>query len=467
MTESVKSLSDFIKWADQFKDGQYLFRGVSDVCYPIEASTYRRISKEDRTPHNLLQTNLELIADARLLMQDRKSGRRLTDLELLAELQHLGAATCLIDFTRSALVALWFACRESSSGKGKNGKVVILRSDGVDPLKTVDHGTLEKNLDYFFQLGENLRYPLYQWHPSFQNNRIIAQQSVFVFGFGFEDPPIPEGAQCEVVGCSKQEIRRDLYKLSGITEVSLFPDFEGMARAYAHDKPSLITSNAETYRQRGINMYHKGELDEAIDYLTQTSRLESKDPYAHIHLGQVYHLKGEIKNECHSELDMAITCYTKAIELAPELAILYVYRSRVYYDKSRIGSEKDNKEKQLKRTIKDCKQAIELAPKLADAYNMLGNAYAEQGKFEKAIKNFSKVIDLKPSEPRYYCNRGETFLHLQKWDKARKDLNFAKANRFDISASFQKDYANAEDFEKDVKIKLPKDIKELLDQPRN
>lgn len=463
MAESVKSLSEFIKWADQFKDGQYLFRGVSDVCYPIEASTYRRISlREDRTSHNLLQTNLELIADARLLMQDRKSGRRLTDLELLAELQHLGAATCLIDFTRSALVALWFACRESSSGKEKNGKVFILRSDGVEPLKTVDHGTIEKNLDYFFQLGEDLRYPLYQWHPSFQNNRIIAQQSVFVFG----GPPIPEEAQCEVVGCSKQEIRRDLYKLSGITEVSLFPDFEGMARAYAHDKLSL-TSNAEIYRQRGINMYHKGELDEAIGYLKQASCLKPDDPYAYIHLGHAYHLKGEIRNESNSELDMAIETYTKAIELEPELAILYVFRSRVYYDKSRIGSDKANKDDQLDLTIKDCKQAVELEPELADAYNMLGNAYAEKGEFKKAIENFSRVIDLKPSEPRYYCNRGETFLHLQKWDKAEEDLNFAKDNRFDIRASFQKDYENAEDFEEKVGIKLPKNIKQLLDQPRD
>ncbi len=41
---------------------------------------------------------------------------------MLAELQHHGAATSLIDFTKSALIALWFACQD----KKTNGKVFCL-----------------------------------------------------------------------------------------------------------------------------------------------------------------------------------------------------------------------------------------------------------------------------------------------------------------------------------------------------
>ena len=39
----VKTLNSFIKWAAQFNDGQYLFRGVSNERYEIEASAYRRL----------------------------------------------------------------------------------------------------------------------------------------------------------------------------------------------------------------------------------------------------------------------------------------------------------------------------------------------------------------------------------------------------------------------------------------
>ena len=57
----VKTLSGFMKWAKQFNDGQYLFRGVTRDTYEIEASTYRRLQKkEDRTPTNLLKNQQEI-----------------------------------------------------------------------------------------------------------------------------------------------------------------------------------------------------------------------------------------------------------------------------------------------------------------------------------------------------------------------------------------------------------------------
>ena len=109
----VKSLSGFLKWAAQFNDGQYLFRGVSRECYGIEASAWRRLPISERNnPARLLRINQQLIEKARLLGHDKKNGPRLNDLELLAELQHFGAATCLIDFSRNALAALWFACQK-------------------------------------------------------------------------------------------------------------------------------------------------------------------------------------------------------------------------------------------------------------------------------------------------------------------------------------------------------------------
>ena len=241
----VKTLSGFMKWAKQFNDGQYLFRGVTKDDYEIEASTYRRLQPgEDRTPAKLLTMNEKLIADARLMGYDQKDGQRLSDLDLLAELQHFGAATCLIDFTRDAQVALWVACQPSSKGPAK-GKVVAVRIDDPARFKTVDTELIKKDIDFFLkpdakdfssQDAENFyvqKEYLYQWQPKYQNNRIIAQKSVFVFG-GID---IETEAKCEIMKSSKQEIRDSLDKLSGITEASMFPDFAGFARLHAQDKP--------------------------------------------------------------------------------------------------------------------------------------------------------------------------------------------------------------------------------------
>ena len=59
-------------------------------------------------------------------------------------------------------------------------------------------------------------------------------------------------------------------------------------------------------------------------------------------------------------------------------------------------------------------------------------------------------------------NRGEAWLHLQEWEKAKSDLITAKDLGVDIIAAFHNDYANVEDFEQKTGIQLPEDIAALL-----
>ncbi len=71
ISKRVKTLSGFMKWAEQFNDGKYLFRGVSKHTYKIEASADRRLPETDRSnPTRLLKINRELIDKARLLGHD-------------------------------------------------------------------------------------------------------------------------------------------------------------------------------------------------------------------------------------------------------------------------------------------------------------------------------------------------------------------------------------------------------------
>ena len=263
----VETLSQFIEWAAQFSDGQYLFRGVSTESYKIEASAYRRLSETDRNnPNKLLKINKDLIEKARSLGHDQRDTQQLSDLELLAELQHFGAATCLIDFSRSALVALWFACQQGSQTEA-NGKVFAVRHDDMVRLKTVNPELIKENIDYFLKPDENGRYPLYQWQPKLQNNRIIAQQSVFVFS----GAQIEAEAECVIDKNNKQNILTSLDKISGVTEANIYPDFDGFARLHAHNK-SYIEPDAQDYLQRGIEVHQDNNPDSAIEYYTEVIR---------------------------------------------------------------------------------------------------------------------------------------------------------------------------------------------------
>ena len=162
----IKTLNEFIEWAAQFDSRedskQYLFRGVSSADYRIDASAYRRIKKgrnndehQDGDFEKFLQINKDLIREARFRGHDRKNGRKLEDLEVLAEFQHYGAATFLMDFTYNALVALWFACKESSGDGSKDGKVVaVTPSDpkfrgGIQEFSVIELDTLKKRLIHY------------------------------------------------------------------------------------------------------------------------------------------------------------------------------------------------------------------------------------------------------------------------------------------------------------------------------
>ena len=261
-TPRVRSLTGFLKWAAKFENGQYLFRGVSNDTYEIQASSSRRLEQEDGNPAQLLKVNQDLIDKARLLGHDWQDGHHLSDLELLAQLQHYGAATCLIDFTRNALVALWMACQQSAkkntTQKPANGKVFAVRNDNLSQFRHVTPKLLrDKDIDFFFK-EENGRFPLYQWQPKYQNNRIIAQQSVFVFG----GADVPVEKECIILAGGKKILLTSLGGISGITEASIYPDFDGFARQHAWNKP-YRAPDALDKLQKGMEIVQGEKRDES------------------------------------------------------------------------------------------------------------------------------------------------------------------------------------------------------------
>ena len=231
---TVTTLTGFLRWVSLFDDGEYLFRGVSRDSYKIEASACHRLSDEEmNNPISLFRINRDLIDKARLLGHYQQYGQRLPDLDLLAELQHFGAATCLIDFSRNAQIALWFACQQSSTKNQQNGKVFAVRSDNTPRfIPVTSQMVVDNKIDFFFRKDEHGRRPLYKWQPKYQNNRIIAQQSVFIFG----GDNVEAVTDCIVLRRYKDDILTSLKNVSGITEESIFPDADGFARQNAWNK---------------------------------------------------------------------------------------------------------------------------------------------------------------------------------------------------------------------------------------
>ena len=393
----IKTLNQFTKWIESLESGKYVFRGVADEKYEIEATTYLRlkdkdgnfINERDNSPETLLKINQEIINQAR----HQGHYRELNDLELLAELQHFGAATCLIDFTKNPFVALWMACREES-GKKTNGKVYAVNIEDPNEFNIVDYDLLKKHIYEFFEPDEQNKYSLYQWVPNSQNNgRVLAQQSIFLFGgakvVGTYRYVIPEG--------SKDILHKELDRLFGINEESLFPDFAGFARQCAYDRPydrKDIQSNTETsneslaeyYLNLGREMYQNGKVGEAVqtfNYGISLRPSESLLSQLHSERAFAYYNTGEFQS--------ALDDYNESIRLIADAPNIYYWRGRVRYDMETYGE-----------AVHDFTQAIDLNPEDAQYYYWRAMAFYEQEIYAEAVFDLNQAVDLNPEDAQYY-----------------------------------------------------------------
>ena len=402
----VTSLGTFIEWVNQLPQldyGKYLFRGVPNAEYGIQASAYRRPKQEVRSFEKFLQINKDLIAEARLRGHGEKDGRKLGDLEILAELQHHGAATCLIDFTYNAQIALYFACQKDfkwernskNAEEAPDGKVYVVHND-PDRIEKIAPDSLEKQIDNFLQGSQ-----LYHWEPGYRNNRVIAQQSVFVFGA----PEFDEDAACVIKENSKQNILLELERVSGITQAMLFPDFDGFARLYSEDVlyTELIASDYEEY---GFEAYFSDRYEEAIKNYDMAIKRSAQN-------SSLYYWRGRAKSAMRLHVD-AIVDFNKAIEMGSKKSHVFFLRGVAKYNLQ-----------QYRESIKDLDKFIGTTPNATNAYTIRAWAKHELEQYSEAIADYSEAISRDPNNRDNYYRRALSKKEIGSSVSARDDLKMA------------------------------------------
>ena len=110
---------------------------------------------------------------------DIDDGHQVSDLQLLAKLQHFEAATGLLDFTWNPLVALWFACKDNDNCDGK-----VFVADLRNPItfQQVSNETEKQSVEAIFLPNSDVGKLLY-WEAKIHGEaaaRILRQRSVFV-----------------------------------------------------------------------------------------------------------------------------------------------------------------------------------------------------------------------------------------------------------------------------------------------
>ena len=375
LRDARKTLLRYMEWAAPVK-GRLAFRGQANAEWLLTAGAYRRLRKEmaahPYAAHSLFVGYLyERTHEARMRFSNHGEKEAL---EIMAQLQHYGAATGLIDFTESALVALWFACGDPYE---KTGKVFAIRLDDAEKIKEIrTRDGLQGALDVFF--GTENPEKLFAWRPGDSNARMLTQQSLFVFGAPQVEGTFLALEPFAIPRNNKVTIKRILEE-SGISETFIFSDFSGFAEAnsaekkydfhqtkfYYNEKIDGNERNPEFYFNRGNLNIALGQHEEGLMDFDKVIELEPGNASAHYNRGNTLNSLGRY-NE-------AIAAFDKAIELEPGNAAAHINRGIVL------------------RTL---------------------------GRYDKAIAAYGKAIELDPGNAAAHNNRGNVLLALKKHDEA-------------------------------------------------
>ena len=431
----IESLDQFIKWAKKCSRGDYVFRGVPNAEYRIQASAYRRLKAEERSFEKFLQINRDLIREARLRGFDEKDGRVLKELEILADLQHFGAATCLIDFTHNSQVALRFACEADRKNPQAipDGKVFAVHNSSPW-FKEITPALLEEDIDYFLKDGWVSQ--LYHWTPRQQNSRIIAQQSIFLFGrYEFDADKV-----CIIAAERKQEILEELEQVSGNTEDRLFPDFEGFARVRREEVP-YTELTASDYKVRGSLSYNEGNYRQTISDYDRVFDLNSGDH-------EIYYLRGMAKYELQQHPE-ALDDFTYAIQLKSDQPEYHFMQGLARSKTDQFSEAKESFDNAINLRSDDGRfykgkaeacRMMEQYPEAIDCYDRaidlefsgLSEIYYWRGlakyytfRYSEAIDDFTLAISRDPQDANYYFWRSMAKMQAEGSESASSDLKTA------------------------------------------
>ena len=462
--EQIQELIGEILRKSSKRDEPLLYRGEPE-CYAIASSgLYRNCLDCKEETFDIEKVQHEIIENARqyTILEDAD--------EILAEIQHFGGLTNLLDFTDDYLIALFFA---SVDGEGKNGRVILHWPDGKSVIR-----------------------------PKPTNNRVVFQKSVFVRprrGF-FVPHPVEETVI--VPAGLKKHIQAFLGRYHGISERTVYNDIHGYIRnenpgrsRYAAEfrealaeplrRPSFdlerdLPAKLETmqlvrvrhyWHQNGMD-YTDGSMSEfAIRDADEDSRrtpphrlflypkevielsthfIASKSQGVQLHEAHCWRGHALLFQGLY---DRAFKDFEIALEMDNKCSEAYHGRANVYRQQDKFDL-----------AAKDLQKALELRPKFPPILIDQGNLRRNHGSLNDAAGNFTAVVGSSRMGSQYTWHRDALFFRAvtwcieKDWLAAERDLELARKDRLRVASSFRNLFGSVAEFEARYDLELPSPI---------
>ena len=405
--------------------GIYAYRGQSNSEWPLHSAATRRLVNEydDTITADPRFSELYVEYHSAALVEPARSrgyaieaGRTLNVLELLAKLQHFGAATGLLDFSWSPLVALWFACQDTQ----KDGKLFLANTGDPIRVANLHSESLAQSLsDIFTDQVTNSR--IWYWEPPSSGDpaaRIIRQRSVFMIGRPLLDIDQVVTKALFIEKADKLHLLSELEALDFHHE-SLFLDVYGFAQSSYNRRIPDFTADAHT--RRANRFYQQGRHEEAIGQYGKALALVPQAALLHFLRGNVLATGGR-----YSE---ALDDYCEAVNGIDSIPV--DDRSSVYYNR---GNAKLELRDPL-GAIADYTQAIATNPVKSECYYNRGNVYSDISRFAEASADYDKATGRSAAHAAF--NKGNALLAMGRLREALDCYIYAGTKGADPAAVHQ------------------------------
>ena len=299
------------------QNGEFWYRGQTDASWPLQSSAIQRITGEEHKMEELIFYHEDLLRGARLIGGGilNRNGRELGDLELLARLQHYGAATCLLDMTSNFNIALWFACQRASEEGEEDGRVFIVpifpATEHID-FPEVRDDELEEDIDYFLNPNkrrknkkeseserkkrqeQNPRKTIeiecpkprfWFWRPRPSMRRMLSQSSKFIFSSYDISKRTELYDYIKIEGKHKKILLSELEQIQGLKPQDIFSDIPGFASVNARGMPHQFKEYKD-HLQAGRIGIREEDFMFAIKHLDRANQLKPGDPDVIFALGE-------------------------------------------------------------------------------------------------------------------------------------------------------------------------------------
>jgi len=406
--EGIDSVNNFLDLTQKiFKNVDFkrlVFRGQSVASWRVESSASRRIKKSfsinEVNKDFFIDYHRILLNNARLKGFHRKPQGDLHDLELIAELQHNSAATCLIDCSYNPLIALWFACSDHFD---KDGAIFIINVQNSDHFNKIDYDIVQKKEISDLLFLDESKY--WYWDPTPVNMRIPYQNSVFIFGL-----PIIKNEACIKINVKKDcknKILKELEFFHNIKLDTLFNDLQGFSIANNSNMP-LFESIPISLFECGVNAFQSGNYKESIQFFERSIKNGYCDEQIYRYLG--------IARWRESDYEKALKDLNRFLKVAP-LAEDALYARMGCY--KALGRSRE--------MIRQLNTLIKLNPSESFYYiHQRAEIYNEQKRYLYAIRDYSKYLTHNPDAMLTYIRRAFCYKELGNLKKACEDIENAR-----------------------------------------